>query len=160
MSDAANLTGDRGESLFRLRVQHADAGRIALRAAFLGAKWPLFDALLLTERCGGPAFVSIRTTAGPIREGQPLPVRWTPRELAAMRAFGVPAYLAGVDLASERVYLLAANGGYDGSVGVLPAIHPLRAETAASLASEIDAFWDGRAAAFRSRFLPTPESAR
>ena len=154
MSAPGDITGDRGEALFRTRVQSIHDGRLTLRATLLGQKWPLFDALLLTEAASGPAFVSVRTTAGPTPRGRSLRVRWTPRELAAMRSFAAPAYLAGVDLAGERVFLLAANGGYDGAVGVLPADHPLDGPAAARLAAEVDRFWAGRAPRFRSSFVP------
>ena len=158
MSDLADITGERGESLFRTRVQATLGGRMRLRSAGLGAKWPLFDALLMTERGEGPAFASVRTTAGPVGPRRSLPGRWTPRELRAIRRFAAPAFLIGVDLTSERVFLLAANGGYDGPVARMPTAHPLDPPAAARVADEIDRFWDGRAGAFRSTFLPPPRN--
>ena len=163
MSDppTSDSLGAIGETLFRMAALWPTTAGVVFEVRHLGEKFPLFDLFLEAAAPGDArafAFVSVRATAAGRTAGGRLRVRWSPRELAFMRAHPAPTYLAGIDLTAAAagepaVFLLSANGEAE-RVPSLPPAYPLDVANARRLRDELVDYWTARPPGLVSHFRP------
>lgn len=125
--------GERGELLTRvefLRPVRKGFDRPLFRGNFLGEKYPVADLLVdlldERERCMGFFYAQVKSTAdAQAGRRKRLPVACPARKYNSLVALPVPTYLVGVDVVSERVYLLAANRPRRRDIASMVKLHDL-----------------------------------
>jgi hypothetical protein len=144
--DVNNLIGDRGEAIFEsVMTKFHGASPLFRRPRFMGEKWPDVDyvcELLGPWKTQKPFFfIQVKATGtGYTKREQRLKVQISKGGALTLAAYKAPAYVAGVDTASERVYIIAAAG----RIKALSSIHTgteLNAAGRRMLWEEVRQFW-------------------
>jgi Domain of unknown function (DUF4365) len=123
--DSNNALGIRGEALFQAIMTKFHGRGPLFRVSFLGDKWPLVDFLCELEgswvRQRPFFFVQVKATRrGYTRREHRLKVSVKGPRAAALGAYKVPVYLAGVDEAGERAFIVGVAGR---RIGGLTSLH-------------------------------------
>jgi hypothetical protein len=106
-----NAIGQRGESIFYLKLSVLHGTRPLFRAAQLGEKWPVIDFAVELYRKPGQLFlVQVKATQMPINpvKGR-LPIDVKPEHVKRLLSSPIPAYLVGVHEPSEEAFLIAPS---------------------------------------------------
>jgi hypothetical protein len=104
-----NAIGQRGESIFYLKLSVLHGTRPLFRAAQLGEKWPVIDFAVELYRKPGQLFlVQVKATQMPINpvKGR-LPIDVKPEHVKLLLSSPIPAYLVGVHEPTEEAFLVA-----------------------------------------------------
>src|SRR5262249_32623268 len=139
--------GIRGESIFNVRIMNfCGRGRPYFFSHFLGEKFKTLDFIveLLEPNQSAPYFfVQVRTTRQGYTTGEgprKLKIRVEAEDVARMREYPAPTYLAGVDLNEERVFILSVDETSTGSISGVPTTYPLDCGNLKLLWDEVDAY--------------------
>jgi hypothetical protein len=141
-----NLIGDRGEAIFEsVMTKFHGAQPLFRRPRFMGEKWPDVD--YVCELLGPWKsqklffFVQVKATGTGYTKGQQrLKVHIAKDRVLALAAYKAPTYVAGVDTASERVFIIAAAG----RIKSLSSLHTgieLNAAGRRKLWKEVQRYW-------------------
>lgn len=112
----------------------------------LGDKWPSVDFICeLVDPWRGIRpffFVQVKTTSGAKkRPDKRLPIALSKKGAERLHEYRVPVYLAGVNLKTERVYLVAATGAV-ASLSSMSTSSVVDASLIVSLRDDVRKFWE------------------
>ncbi len=146
-----NAIGERGESIFHLRLSAVDGLRPLFRATHLGQKWPVADfAVELDGKPGQFFLVQVKTTQRSIKpRKQRLPVDVKSEHVRLLLSSPIPAYLVAVHEPSEEAFLVAPRR--KGRIRDVSTAFSLRENKVREvLQQEVEAFWSGVTSPFSS----------
>lgn len=140
-----NAIGARGETIFQSVLTKFHGKLPLFRVSFLDGKWPMIDFVVELEGTWStrrPFFlVQVKTTTQGYTPDDRLKVSIPRKKATALRAYRVPAYIAGVDLHSEEVFVAAALGPKVGALSNLGTSGLLDAQGRKRLWLEVRDYW-------------------
>jgi len=135
-----NEIGDLGEAIFRVEISRD----FTFRATHLGEKWPSSDFFVELSGLKERFFfiVQVKSTSLGFDKKGDLKISVAKRKIRELKAYYCPTYLAGVEVKSNSVYLLAINGNEQAGVRTLPTRFILNKQNRIRLYQEVKSFWE------------------
>jgi len=135
-----NEVGDLGEAIFNVEISRD----YNLRPRHLGEKWPSSDFYI--ELIGPKEhfffIVQVKSTSRGLDKKGNLKVKMTKKKLRELNAYYCPTYLAGVDVNTNAVYLIAVNKDKRKDVSKLPTKFILDKSNRTKLFDDVKSFWE------------------
>jgi hypothetical protein len=151
--------GMRGEYLAFVRLTEVcrDNNTPYFVLHFLGAKCPLFDALVELVDAGDKTpyfFAQMKATREGYNTRGRLKVQVGKSDVISMVRYPAPTYVIGVDERNEKAYVVAIHGGMNTTISSISTAHPLNCVTLKHLWDEVKEYWkDKKMEQKKSRFL-------
>lgn len=149
---STDVTGERGESIAKLRLTDPHDGEPLFKPCFLHENWPNVDYLVQLENVAEitPFFLAQVKTAKKIENGL-LKIAVPKEKVLEIQKYRVPAYVVGVHEPSEKAYLVSLLGKTTGFNGMSTAFE-LNAQNRRRLYDEVLKFWQALNAEHVSQF--------
>jgi hypothetical protein len=149
---STDFVGDRGEVLFRAAITKWCDGEPWFEVVFQGEK---AEALDFQVRLRGSTvfqaifYVQVKATAKTRRysgpgKGRRLLVRLKQADAKKLGNMKIPAYVVGVDVLSDRLYLQHVPAGTVGGFTSMSTRSPLDCRAIRTLWEEVENFWNAR----------------
>jgi hypothetical protein len=141
MVSTRDAIGERGESIFVVRLTEFHGEKPIFRPTALGEKWPTTDFLVEVEDGNAFFFVQIKGT----REGYDVSGRLkaglSTHDAKLTATYPAPTYVVGVDVDTERAFLVSVNAEKEGGASSISTAHPLDEERRVALRNEVVEYW-------------------
>jgi Domain of unknown function (DUF4365) len=151
--------GKRGESIFTVLITRLCDGHPWFRDTFLGEKHETTDFMVeLIEPTAGHAqfYVQVKSTRANYkgtRARRKLDVTVTKENVEKLKQIHAPTFVIGIDVDSERGYIVAITQASAGGIHGIPVRHSLNCRTLKALWREVDDYWKAKIIlAQKSRF--------
>ena len=135
-----NEIGDLGEAVFNVEMTRD----YIFRPRHLGEKWPVSD--FYVELIGPKEhfffIVQIKSTTQGLDKSGNLKIQATQKKITELNAYFCPTYLAGVDVKTESVYLIAINEDSQNAISKLPTVFKLDSKNKRLLFDDVKSFWE------------------
>lgn len=135
-----NEIGELGEGIFNVAISRD----LIFRPRHLGEKWPSSDFYVELVGLKEHFFFIVQvksTTLGLDKKGN-LKVKANKKKLHDLNAYYCPTYLAGVDINTEEVYLIAINKNKRKDISNLPTKFKLDNANRKLLYDDVKKFWE------------------
>jgi len=139
--------GSAGELFFQAWISRRCYNRFFFRPIPMGEKHPTTDILVeLVEptRIQSVFYVQVKSTTLGYSGGgasRKLKVNVSREDIANLKQYPGPTYVAGIDVKKRRGYIAAIVSGMTGAVNGLPTYHTIDCPTIRALWAEVDAYW-------------------
>jgi hypothetical protein len=152
--------GNRGEDLFRTAISKWCGGRPWFRGTPLGEKAEGLDFMVtLIEPTVFAAcfFVQVKATMKKKRysgtgRNRRILIGVKRSDVEKLRAMGMPAYVVGIDIVSEKAYIKAITPSIKRGMSGIPTRAPLNCKTIRKLWDEVEDFYQKRPGALMTSF--------
>lgn len=135
-----NEIGELGEGIFNVAISRD----LIFRPRHLGEKWPSSDFYVELVGLKEHFFFIVQvksTTLGLDKKGN-LKVKANKKKIHDLNAYYCPTYLAGVDINTEEVYLIAINKNKRKDITNLPTKFKLDKANRKLLYDDVKRFWE------------------
>ena len=135
-----NQIGELGESIFNLAISRD----LIFRPRHLGEKWPSSDFYVELVGLKEHFFfiVQVKSTTQGLDKKENLKVKASKKKVQELNAYYCPTYLAGVDISTEEVYLIAINKNKRKDISKLPTKFKLDKVDIKLLYDDVKKFWE------------------
>lgn len=134
-----------GERFFDAKMSELTNGRSLFIPQFLGDTWPLVDYYVELHRAGSwnPFFfVQVKATTKGLTASGNLDIPTVNRdEIESLAARPAPSYVAGIDVSTKTIYLLAVTGKTIQPMNSMPTDHAINEVTRETLFDEVQHYW-------------------
>lgn len=142
--DMKDRIGKRGENIFTVLITKWCSGQPWFDETPLGAKADTKDFLVnLIDPTSGDAifYVQIKSTArGTYSKGTKLHGKVSSADITKMKKLKAPVYIVGIDIHTEKGYIVGVNGGPSKLSGI-PTKHAFDCTSIPKLWQEVDDYW-------------------
>ncbi|HEY0667629.1 MAG TPA: DUF4365 domain-containing protein [Sphingobacteriaceae bacterium] len=134
-----NEIGDLGEAIFNVEISRD----YIFRPRHLGEKWPSSDFYVELVGLKEHFFfiVQVKSTSQGLDKDGNLKIKAAKEKLRKLNSYYCPTYLAGVDVNTDSVYLIAINKNKRKNISKLPTKFKLDLQNRKLLFDEVKAFW-------------------
>lgn len=135
-----NEIGELGEGIFNVAISRD----YIFRPRHLGEKWPSSDFYVELVGLKEHFFfiVQVKSTTQGLDKSGNLKVKANRKKIHELNAYYCPTYLAGVDIKTEEVYLIAINKNKRKDISKLPTKFKLDVKNRKLLYEEVKSFWE------------------
>lgn len=146
-----NEQGALGEVIFNIAISRG----YLFRPRALGDKWPVSDFYIESINLGQHYhfFAQVKSTLQGLDKHGGLKVVINKEKVTQLSQYHAPTYIAGVDIATEKVFLCPASSLLDSNVKSIPTTFELTEDNLGILSKEVKRFWDNSdIEGYKSRF--------
>ena len=148
---SSNEQGVLGETIFNIAISRG----YLFRPKGLGGKWPVSDFYVELISLGQHYhfFVQVKSTVQGLDTEGNLKVVVDKEKVEQLRQYHAPTYIAGVDIRTEKVYMISVNHSLDKSIQKIPTRFEVVEDNLKILFNEVTHFWNNSGIeAYKSNF--------